>query len=298
MKAFDCAGSIAHVHPFSSSDPALLPRRRVEHLTQQNCSPSSFGNYYRAVILLLRWIVSSTREVTALGGMVLDRDQDRQMVKTLEAWQDLRRKKTKKAKRAGADHNRLEDMQLNKRWTEARFIIQALNDVVTPRLHELIAKPSLNWNQMREFFELLMYALVVKRPCCPCTYYSAYDIDDAPAPHARTTPTHPSPPTDSYLTDWTDPRNFDEDEFGNRRWHVTHIKTRDAFKYDAIIIVKEHIPFVDYYVKHIRDVFTQKFTVRKKTAVLDEARRHRDGTVQRIFSSFNPPSHHHSSDRI
>jgi hypothetical protein len=131
------------------------------------------GNYYRAVVLLLQWIVSSTRGVTALGGMELDPNQDRQMVKTLNAWTHLRRNKTKKSKRAGADHNRLEDMQLNKRWTEARFIIQALNDVVTPRLQELIAKPSLDWHQMREFFELLMYALVVKRPCRPCTYYSA-----------------------------------------------------------------------------------------------------------------------------
>jgi len=133
------------------------------------------SNYYRAVILLFRWIVASTGPVTALGRLTLDLNQQLTMTKTLNAWEALRRRKLQKAKRAGADHNRLEKMQFNNHWTSVAAVIRALDEIVTPRLQSLVSRDSLEFDEMCEFFELLMFSLMVKRPCRPCTYYSSYD---------------------------------------------------------------------------------------------------------------------------
>jgi hypothetical protein len=55
----------------------------------------------------------------------------------------------------------------------------------------------------------------------------------------------------------------DIDPDGSKRWDVTHIKTRDAFTHDAVIITKEHVSFVDYYLLKIRPDFLKLYVTRK-----------------------------------
>ena len=55
----------------------------------------------------------------------------------------------------------------------------------------------------------------------------------------------------------------DIDPDGSKRWDVTHIKTRDAFTHDAVIITRDHIRFVDYYLSNIRPDFMKAFVARK-----------------------------------
>ena len=55
----------------------------------------------------------------------------------------------------------------------------------------------------------------------------------------------------------------DIDVDGSKRWDVTHIKTRDAFTHDAVIITKEHIRFVDHYLLNIRPDFVKSYTAKR-----------------------------------
>jgi hypothetical protein len=64
----------------------------------------------------------------------------------------------------------------------------------------------------------------------------------------------------SNVEDWA---LADIDPDGSKRWDVTHIKTRDAFTHDAVIITREHIRFVDYYLSNIRPDFIKLFVARK-----------------------------------
>jgi hypothetical protein len=64
----------------------------------------------------------------------------------------------------------------------------------------------------------------------------------------------------SNLGDW---KLADVDVDGAKRWDVTHIKTRDAFTHDAVIITHEHIKFVDFYLTNIRPHFVKQYVSRK-----------------------------------
>ena len=139
--------------------------------------PSAKASFMSAIIYFLEWIVHSTSAVTACGGITLSAEQDRVVDKTLHAWQKLRGRESKLAKRAGADNNRLENMQARKQWASVVAIMDMSKTIAVPRLTALsaaIGQRSLEAAEQIEFFELLMFALVVARPCRPCTYYSAY----------------------------------------------------------------------------------------------------------------------------
>jgi hypothetical protein len=132
------------------------------------------ANYYTPIIKLLQWITRSPAGVTACGGLVLSHDQDRALGKTLEAWRHIRKPTYKQSKHEAVDHNRLEKMQHRNHWTSVIAVVNALRDVVLPRLNVLTKQKSLSDSDKIEYFELLMFAIIVTRPCRPCTYYSAY----------------------------------------------------------------------------------------------------------------------------
>src|SRR6185295_18631512 len=99
--------------------------------------------------------------------------------KSLDAWTVLRSSQCKKSKRRSSDATRLEVLQAKNHWTDVGSVITALKDVVLPRLESLSDLSDsqtriTDWSEQIEFFEMLMFALMVTRPCRPCTYYSAY----------------------------------------------------------------------------------------------------------------------------
>jgi hypothetical protein len=166
--------------------------------------------------------------------------------KTRRAWAKLRTREFKLAKRAGADNNRLEKMQARNQWASVVAVMDMSTTIAVPRLNSLLALLLGTGGQQRdvsaaeriEFFELLMFALVVARPCRPCTFYSAD------------------------LTDWA---TAECDAAGNRVWIVTNIKTRDVYSHDALIVPSAFVTYVDAYVTHIRPAFVAAFHFRKRT---------------------------------
>jgi hypothetical protein len=132
------------------------------------------ANYYTPVVHLLQWITRSTAGVTACGGLVMTPEQDRILVKTLDAWINIRKPTYKQSKREAVDNNRLEEMQQRNQWTSVVAVVDASRDIVLPRLNTLTDQKSLSSGEKKEYFELLMFSLIVARPCRPCTYYSAY----------------------------------------------------------------------------------------------------------------------------
>lgn len=101
-------------------------------------------------------------------------EQDRVLLKTLDAWRLIRVRNFKKSKREGVDKNRLKSMKHRNHWTSVAAIVNASRDTVLPRLKALTEQKSLSAGEKIEYFELLMFALIVARPCRPGTYYSAY----------------------------------------------------------------------------------------------------------------------------
>ena len=110
-------------------------------------------------------------------------EQDRVLLKTLDAWRLIRVRNFKKSKREGVDKNRLKSMQHRNHWTSVAAIVNASRDTVLPRLKALTEQKSLSAGEKIEYFELLMFALIVACPCRPGTYYSAYVLALACAYH-------------------------------------------------------------------------------------------------------------------
>jgi len=165
----------AHTHLTYISLASLPDAQRRVQFIKTNCgSASGMANYYTPVIHLLEWITRSTAGVTACGGLVMSPEQDRVLLKTLEAWRHIRKPTFKKSKREAVDSNRLERMQHRNHWTSVVAVVNALRDTVLPRLNALTEQKSLSAGDKIEYFELLMFAIIVTRPCRPCTYYSAY----------------------------------------------------------------------------------------------------------------------------
>jgi hypothetical protein len=143
-------------------------------LIEQKVEPSSIQNYYRPIILLLEWIKESPGPATALGELELDGNQERRLTKTLDAWKRMRIKENKNGKISAAHANALENLWKD-HWSDVATVVKTLKTVVMPRIIEMMAVPSkdYDWKYKCEFFELLMFALIVKRPCRPGTYASA-----------------------------------------------------------------------------------------------------------------------------
>lgn len=89
----------------------------------------------------------------------------------------------------------------------------------------------------------------------------------------------------SNVEDW---ELADIDPDGSKRWDVTHIKTRDAFTHDAIIITSEHIRFVDYYLLNIRPDFVKLYVAKKHDFDAVKAKaRHASGSCVDAFAAFD-----------
>ena len=146
----------------------------MQYIKTNTGSSSGILNYYTPVVHLLEWITRSTAGATACGGLVMSYEQERVLEKTLAAWRLARKPVYKKSKREAVDHNRLEQMQHRHHWTSVVSVVNALRDTVLPRLITLTEQKSLSAAEKVEYFELLMFAIIVTRPCRPCTYYSAY----------------------------------------------------------------------------------------------------------------------------
>jgi hypothetical protein len=147
---------------------------RVEFLRQNSDEPSTIANYYSPIISLLQWIVRSTSGVVACGGLILSSDQERTLVKTIDAWKEIRQPNYHQAKRKAVLRNTREKMQANNHWTSTTAIRNAMRDTIIPQLRVLTDQKSLSPSDKHQYFELLMFTLMVTRPCRPSTYYAAY----------------------------------------------------------------------------------------------------------------------------
>ena len=162
------------VHHLVPMPPLLVDR--VQFLNSKDCKPSTIQNYYRAIILLLRWMVRSTGEVTALGGYTPNVEERMTLDRAKSAWEDLRGIQIKAAKKRAAEVNTREQFEATDQWTDVRSMFAALRRVVEPRLKRLTdehQQKALDWNQKCEYFELLMCALVILKPVRPSTFYAA-----------------------------------------------------------------------------------------------------------------------------
>jgi hypothetical protein len=174
--------AVLSISPFAAPSfppfhPSACTCNRSQFLKSKECKPSTIQNYYRAVILLLRWMVKSTGAVTALGGHVPHVQQQMTLERAMGAWEDLRTFQIKAAKRASAELNRLENIEENDQWTDVPSMFAALRRIVEPRLKRLMdqhQQTPLGWDEKCEYFELMMCALVIRKPVRPCTFYAAY----------------------------------------------------------------------------------------------------------------------------
>jgi len=61
------------------------------------------------------------------------------------------------------------------------------------------------------------------------------------------------------LESWEREELHSEDEFGNILWDTDQFKTRNKYDFDGVLIPKELIPFVKYYVTAIRPSFSKQY---------------------------------------
>jgi hypothetical protein len=132
-------------------------------------------NYYVAVIYFLQWIVRSAAGVVACGGRVLSADEERRLSKTLDEWQRIREPLYSQAKSDAQRNNTLEQMQASNHWTSVVAIRRALDQAILPSLRAMTEQKELRTHREQlQYFEMLMFAIMVYRPCRPSTYYAAY----------------------------------------------------------------------------------------------------------------------------
>ena len=96
------------------------------------------------------------------------------MSKTLDAWELIREPTYSQAKREAQKKNTKEEMQANNHWTSLVAIKNALDETIVPRLLALTEqKDTLSNSDKWQYFEMMMFAIMVSRPCRPSTYYAA-----------------------------------------------------------------------------------------------------------------------------
>jgi len=61
------------------------------------------------------------------------------------------------------------------------------------------------------------------------------------------------------LENWENEELHSEDKFGNVLWEIDQFKTKDKFEFDGILIPKDLIPYVTYYVTAIRPSFSRRY---------------------------------------
>lgn len=112
--------------------------------------------------------------VVACGGRILSADEERRLSKTLDAWKLIREPTYSQAKKEAQRKNTKEEMQANNHWTSVVAIRKAVDAMIVPRLLVLTEqKDSLSDSDKLQYFEMLMFAIMVSRPCRPSTYYAA-----------------------------------------------------------------------------------------------------------------------------
>ena len=143
--------------------------------TGRKTTASGRAGYWAAMVKFVRWIHRSTGGgLPALGGRELTANEAVIISKTLDMWSDLQRSAHKASKAEGIERNKPERALAAGWWTDLFKLFAIMEDTAQPALQELMAKPALTWNEQRLYFNLLMFCLMVTRPCRPSTYAAWY----------------------------------------------------------------------------------------------------------------------------
>lgn len=146
--------------------------------TGKTMSSSGKANFHAAVVHFLKWIDNTIGPVMALGHRTMSPAEGYTLSKVLKFWEQLLKATYKLSKDEGIKNNTAEKFvtavppgQLEKmRWM--------LDDTVEPALRELSQKQELTGDEKLLYFNLLMYALIMIRPCRPGTYAAWYVARD------------------------------------------------------------------------------------------------------------------------
>jgi hypothetical protein len=140
-------------------------------------SPSGRASYWGAIVKFLEWIDKATGGgIPALGGSVLKTGEEIIISKTINAWKEIRQRSYTDGKRQGVELNKPERALSTKWWTDLSKLYAIMEDTAQPALHDLVsaknvsASSQLSFTEQTLFFNLLMYCLIITRPCRPSTY--------------------------------------------------------------------------------------------------------------------------------
>lgn len=152
-------------------------------------TPSGRAGYWGAIVKFLEWIDNATGGgIPALGGRVLTPEEATIITKTINAWKAVRHRAFKDGKRQGVELNKAERVLSAGWWTDMFKMYAIMEDTAQPALRDLMAKggqKDLTFAEQTLFFHLLMYCLIVTRPCRPSTYAAGYVLV-LPSPSAHT----------------------------------------------------------------------------------------------------------------
>lgn len=144
--------------------------------TGKSMSASGKANFHVAVVQFLKWIDDATGPILALGNRKMTADEALTLSKVLKFWENLQRLTFKKAKDESIRNNTKEKLEAVMPRGQLFKLRCILHDTAEPVLRELTDKGELTGEEKVLYFNLLMYALMITRPCRPGTYASWYVV--------------------------------------------------------------------------------------------------------------------------
>jgi len=144
--------------------------------TGKPISASGKANFHVAVVQFLKWIDDATGPILALGGRTLTPGEALTLSKVLKVWENLQRLTFKKAKDESIRNNTAEKFVALMPPGQLFKMRCILPDTAEPVLRELTEKAVLTAEEQVLYFNLLMYALMITRPCRPGTYAAWYVV--------------------------------------------------------------------------------------------------------------------------
>jgi hypothetical protein len=162
------AAFAAYTNEASRTDWIITVSEHVDD-AKSKMSASGCAGYWSAMVKWFTWIHTSPAGVAAFGGRVPTPAESVAITKTLEFWQKRQRVSHKDGKDQSRDKNRPENSKLPPDLLAQ--LREIMTDTVEPALNKLKAKQTaLTEDERQLFFTLLMYTLMMKRPCRRGTY--------------------------------------------------------------------------------------------------------------------------------
>ena len=144
--------------------------------TGKKMTSSGKANFHVAVVKFLRWIDETTGPIPALGNRTMTPKEALDLSKVLKGWERLLTTTFKAAKDESIKNNTAEKLVSSMPVGQLFQMRCVLHDTVEPALQRLADQDNHTDEEKVLFFNLLMYALMLTRPCRPGTYSSWYVV--------------------------------------------------------------------------------------------------------------------------